>query len=279
MKKYSRWDDVPDHLLSKTALGRIGLKPNGVPVAQVFQRLGTTWINLYDKNTAIPKRSVSDRQLAALKKARKAYEEKYRCRWCGQYSQTPVINGYCDYCRRMLEAIEEMQREGQAQFEKWHTHRDWVILDTETTGLDTGAEIIEVAVIDASGKVLFDSFVRPKNPIPEEVTEIHGITNQMVQDAPTWSVVWRELEPFLKERLILIYNAPFDIRLINQTCALWGMEEPQLHAECVMEAFRLLQGESAWISLASAKGEAIEHRALNDCRAVLHLIHECNGRL
>ena len=75
MRKYSRWEDVPDHLVSKTALGRIGLKPNGDPVAQVFQRLGTTWINLYDKNTALPKRSVSDRA-AALRRARGVYEKK-----------------------------------------------------------------------------------------------------------------------------------------------------------------------------------------------------------
>ena len=152
----------------------------------------------------------------------------------------------------MLETIEEKQREGQTQFEKWHTHRNWVILDTETTGLDDGAEIIEVAVIDAEGRVLFDSLVQPRSPIPEEVTGIHGITNEMVRDAPTWPAVLRKLEPLLKERLILIYNAAFDTRLINQTCALWGIQELQLHAECVMEAFRLLQGKTHWISLASA---------------------------
>lgn len=207
------------------------------------------------------------------------YEKKYRCQWCNQYSQTPVKKGYCDSCRRMLETIEEKQREGQTQFEKWHTHRNWVILDTETTGLDDGAEIIEVAVIDAEGRVLFDSLVQPRSPIPEEVTGIHGITNEMVRDAPTWPAVLRKLEPLLKERLILIYNAAFDTRLINQTCALWGIQELQLHAECVMEAFRLLQGETHWISLASATGEEIEHRALNDCQAVLHLIQEACKQL
>ena len=107
MKKYSWWEDVPNGLYSKTALGRMGLKPKGEPVAQVFQRLGRTWIDLYTKDQACPKKPISEKQKEALKKARKAYEEKYCCQRCGCFSKSPIVDGYCKRCRRHLELFSQ----------------------------------------------------------------------------------------------------------------------------------------------------------------------------
>ena len=42
---------------------------------------------------------------------------------------------------------------------------DFVVLDTETTGLDSRAEIVEISIIDKHGNTLFDSLIKPKNPI------------------------------------------------------------------------------------------------------------------
>ncbi len=61
-----------------------------------------------------------------------------------------------------------------------------VYIDTETTGLDSSAEIIEISVVDHDGSVLFDSTVRPKNPIPREAQAVHHISNEMVKDARPW---------------------------------------------------------------------------------------------
>ena len=55
-----------------------------------------------------------------------------------------------------------------------------VYLDTETTGLDKTAEIVEIAVVDDAGQILINQLVRPSKPIPAEVTLLHGITNEMV---------------------------------------------------------------------------------------------------
>ena len=62
----------------------------------------------------------------------------------------------------------------------------WVILDTETTGLDNTAEAIQIGVLAPDGNVLLNTLVNPICHIPENVTHIHGITNEMVEDAP-WS--------------------------------------------------------------------------------------------
>jgi DNA polymerase-3 subunit epsilon len=92
-----------------------------------------------------------------------------------------------------------------------------VFLDTETTGLDSTAQIIEVCVVDRDGKVLVDSLVRPVGSIPQDAIRIHGITDEMVKTAPTWPDVWPEVERALKERYVGVYNADFDRRMMQQT--------------------------------------------------------------
>jgi DNA polymerase III subunit epsilon len=90
-----------------------------------------------------------------------------------------------------------------------------VFLDTETTGIDYPAEIVEISLIDHEGSTLLDSLVRPMRPIPLEVIRIHGITDAMVKDAPTWAELWPQVQASLKDRPVGIYNADFDIKLMG----------------------------------------------------------------
>jgi len=92
-----------------------------------------------------------------------------------------------------------------------------VFLDTETTGLDRNAEIVEISIIDSDGSVLVDTLVRPSQPIPAEVTRLHHITNEMVQKAQPWPFLWNNIKPALHNRLVVIYNQDFDIRMLKQT--------------------------------------------------------------
>jgi len=62
-----------------------------------------------------------------------------------------------------------------------------IFLDTETTGLDNRAEIIEISIVDYQGKVLFDELVKPMRTIPIEATRVHGITNDDIK-------YWRDTE-------------------------------------------------------------------------------------
>lgn len=61
-----------------------------------------------------------------------------------------------------------------------------LILDTETTGLDGDAEVVELAVIDCAGSVPLDTLVRPIGPIPVEAAAIHGITDAMLLGYSSW---------------------------------------------------------------------------------------------
>ena len=89
---------------------------------------------------------------------------------------------------------------------------EFCVFDTETTGLDPGVEYLtEIgAVIIRNGEVVeeFDTFVKPGKPITPKITELTGITNEMVADAPGEK---EALEAFLRlkenHRILMSHNA------------------------------------------------------------------------
>jgi len=92
-----------------------------------------------------------------------------------------------------------------------------VYVDTETTGLEKQDEIVEISILDSDGTTLLQSYVRPVNPLTAAATRIHGITNAMVANAPTWPALWPQIRGVLFSRQIAAYNAPFDLRLMQQS--------------------------------------------------------------
>jgi DNA polymerase-3 subunit epsilon len=91
-------------------------------------------------------------------------------------------------------------------------------LDTETTGLDASAEACEISIIDAWSRPLLDTLIRPVGKISQSAFAVHGISDAMVSGAPTMAEVQPELFRVLKTFPVpLIYNAPFDCRIIRQS--------------------------------------------------------------
>jgi hypothetical protein len=164
-----------------------------------------------------------------------------------------------------------------------------VLLDTETTGLEDDARIVDIAVITVGGEVLLDTLVNPGQPIPEEATGIHGITDAMVADAPTFSDIFERLAAVLDGRRCLIYNRWYDVpRLhweLTQHYQAAGIPDPEREANawCTAMTFEDAMipysdwygdwsdywGNYAWQSLYGG-----DHRAASDCRAVVERLKE-----
>ena len=123
-------------------------------------------------------------------------------------------------------------------------HRNTVYLDTETTGLDGSAEIVEIAVLDGLGRVLMDTLVRPRSRIPPDAEAIHGISNAMVASAPEWHLVHAELALILLHRSVIVYNAEFDIKMVRQMNHRHGIQSAHDGWHCAMQRYSGFAG--AW---------------------------------
>ena len=104
-------------------------------------------------------------------------------------------------------------------------------LDTETTGLspDQGGRICEIAVsVSQGGRVVeeFSSLINPQIPMSPEVIAIHGITNEMVKDAPTFADIMPTLLGVLDNAVIVAHSADFDVSFLRAEFAACGMRFP-----------------------------------------------------
>lgn len=104
-------------------------------------------------------------------------------------------------------------------------------LDTETTGLspESGGKICEIAVSVSQGRRVVDEFstlLNPGLPMSPEVIAIHGITNEMVKDAPSFADVLPRLLGLLDNCVIVAHNADFDVSFLRAEFAACGMRFP-----------------------------------------------------
>ena len=96
-----------------------------------------------------------------------------------------------------------------------------IFLDTETTGLSysDGHKIVEIACVEtkdlvSTGKV-FHKLINPKRDVPNEAFKIHGFSSEFLKDKQTFSEIADEFLSFIKDKNIIIHNAPFDLSFLN----------------------------------------------------------------
>ena len=94
---------------------------------------------------------------------------------------------------------------------------EYVFLDTETTGLDDSAQVVEIAIVDDTGAVLFESLVKPTVPVDPEAAAIHGIGPDSLATAPAWPEIAAQVREALEGKTVVIFNADFDTRILQQT--------------------------------------------------------------
>jgi DNA polymerase-3 subunit epsilon len=98
---------------------------------------------------------------------------------------------------------------------------EFVVFDLETTGLSpwAGDEIIEIGAMKIFGDQIdevntFHSLVNPRRIIPEEATKVHGISNEMVANAPFFEEVFPKFLDFVGGAYLVAQNAKFDMSFL-----------------------------------------------------------------
>ncbi|AJH16881.1 exonuclease domain-containing protein (plasmid) [Bacillus mycoides] len=280
MISYKNWSEVPLELASKTKLSKEGLKPLEAPVAKVYQRSNNRYIELYERSKPEKKRQLSDKQKLALSNGRKLGIEQRTCKQCGHVvkSKSKLRLSLCPSCYEhqvIMNQLKETKLKIKTFINKMFINIDqFVILDTETTGLTLRDQIIDISVINLSGKILLNSLVKPTINIPAEAASIHGITNEMVHGAPSWTAIYKELREVTVGKTLLIYNAEFDLGMIENTCIANNVEFNNFKSTCVMKMYADYVDSKRWISLSDATELTIKHRAAADCFAALELLQQ-----
>ncbi len=156
------------------------------------------------------------------------------------------------------------------------SRKHFAILDTETTGLSDMDEIIQVAILGCDGTDLFDSLVHPMkhDVIPAGATKVHGLTMDDLRNAASWKDVLPLAEKAVGSRQIIAYNAPYDRRMVAQSCFMAGIEKPSWSWHDAMKHYAAFRQEwngnrnsYRWQKLPGA-----QHDAMGDCRATLEII-------
>jgi len=159
----------------------------------------------------------------------------------------------------------------------------FVVLDLETTGLSPDRDrITEVGAVRARGGEVhaeLRTFVHPGVPIPAAVTAITGITDADVAGAPDIGTVLPTVLDFLGDAVFVAHNARFDLGFLRAAAARQGLPplRPRVIDTAVL-ARRLIRDEVRDVRLGTLARhlrvpDAPDHRALNDARATLHVLH------
>jgi DNA polymerase III epsilon subunit-like protein len=200
-----------------------------------------------------------------------------RCRVCGQ-DRLGLIEEVCPACRR--ERREHVLREAAGTWIDRLFQEDFVILDTETTGLGRHDEIIELGVIDRDGRTLLETLVWPRSErVPASSTRVHGLDIADLEGAPAWPAVLPGLRAVVADRRVLAWNAPFDERMALQSSRLWQVRHGLPAFECAMRAYALARGVTTGrrkLEAAAAEQGVLEsaqrHRSSDDARLTLAVL-------
>jgi DNA polymerase-3 subunit epsilon len=113
-----------------------------------------------------------------------------------------------------------------------------IVLDTETTGLEPsqGHRIIEIGCVELRNRQVtghdYHQYLQPDREIDDGAVEVHGITNEFLEDKPRFPDVVKDFIEYVRGAELIIHNAPFDVGFINHELARLGPEWGSIEDHC-----------------------------------------------
>ena len=158
-----------------------------------------------------------------------------------------------------------------------------VILDTETTGLSTIEKhrIVEIGCIELDNQIptnkIFHKYINPQRSVSEDAYKVHGYSDEFLSDKKTFSEISKDFLNFIKNKKIIIHNAPFDLSFLNYELKL--INQKPINKENVIDTLEIARSKYPGsqnsldalckrFNIDNSKRE--KHNALIDC----HLLKE-----
>lgn len=166
----------------------------------------------------------------------------------------------------------------------------FVVFDIETTGLDNNKDnITEIGAVKVEGGKIVDkwsTFVNPCRPIPEHITNLTGINDAMVKDAPKIDEILGSFLEFAKDCVLVAHNAAFDVGFMKKAAQRSGLE----FDFCILDT--LMLARCMYPNLPNFKLDTLtrhlqvilenHHRAVDDAKATadvfVKMIEELRGQ-
>ncbi|HEY1406101.1 MAG TPA: 3'-5' exonuclease, partial [Spirochaetota bacterium] len=160
---------------------------------------------------------------------------------------------------------------------------EFCALDIETTGINPyAARLIEIGiVIFTMEKIIaeYQTLVNPGTHIPEQVEMIHGISDDMVANAPSIDGVIDEIIAFIGDRPLVIHNSKFDLSFLEMECRRSNREiPPWVSFDTVILARKTFPGflNHKLDTLCGIFGIPLSHhRALQDAFGCMEVFRRC----
>lgn len=155
----------------------------------------------------------------------------------------------------------------------------YAIIDIETTGLSPAKEkITEIAIIIHDGEKVVEEFstlINPEIKIPYRITQMTGINNKMVEEAPKFYEVAKQIVELTDNKIIIGHNVRFDYGFIRSEFKSLGYEYKRQTLDTIKLARKLIPGQPSYGLGKLCKALNIEnksrHRALGDADATTKL--------
>ncbi|GCE32210.1 hypothetical protein KDA_76940 [Dictyobacter alpinus] len=299
-------------LATATQLKQRKLKAVEPPTGCYFRLKDKQYIYLYEIAKAQPRRIPTEKQRETIVKMQAGLKRAYTCERCGWYDDThgqqrryrgrgisiikegePGLEQerrYCDDCREYLIWVYDrhVTEHNMRVLLESQKEPPFLVIDTETVGLPDhpAFQVVEIAAVDKAGDVIFHSLVKPDIPMPEAASQINGLTDVDLVNAPSFAQLWPMLEEILASYQLWTYNAEFDRDAILASAERYHLEVPSRikspkRWNCLMLEFARYYGDYSeywhsdrWQDLSTAcyelKVEASgHHRATGDALAAL----------
>lgn len=165
---------------------------------------------------------------------------------------------------------------------------DYTILDLETTGFSTNfSEIIEIGLLKVRNNEIVDkyqSLVKPNEEIDDFIVELTGISKNVLEVAPTISMVINQVRDFIGEDILMVHNANFDINFLYDVFEKYLNVE--LHNDFIdtlrisRKAFSEYPKHSlSYLCKTIPIQKQTLHRAISDCLVTFDLFNVCKNKI